>query len=89
MYFDYITLHTVQKKASVHWFCVSRKDGTGEVGRVTRWVLCTWQLLGLTVKGLWLAPGGPILTLAISTGIENATLTLQGVHFWQERLLGL
>ena len=27
MHFDYITLHTVQKKASVHWFCVNRKDG--------------------------------------------------------------
>ena len=76
VHFNYITLHTVQKRVSVHWFCISRKDGTGEVGGVTHWVLCTWQLLGLTVKELWLAPGRPILTLAISTGIENATLTL-------------
>ena len=38
--------------------------GQGEVGGVTRSVLCTWQLLGLTVKRPWLALGGPILTLA-------------------------
>ena len=29
------------------------------MGGVTRRVLCTWQLLGLAVKGPWLAPGGP------------------------------
>ena len=38
--------------------------GQGEVGGVTHKVLCTWQLLGLAVKGLWLAAGGLILTLA-------------------------
>lgn len=48
----------------------------GEVGGVTHRVLCTWQLLGLAVKGLWLALGGPILTLAAWTGLENTTLTL-------------
>ena len=38
--------------------------GQGAVGGLTRRVLCTWQLLGLVVKGPWLAPGGPILGLA-------------------------
>ena len=36
----------------------------GEVGGVTHSVLCTWQLLGLAVKGPWLAPGGLIVALA-------------------------
>ena len=49
----------------------------------------TRQLLGLAVKGPWLAPGGPTLGLAALAGSENATLTFQGVHFWQGRLLGL
>ena len=30
--------------------CASRDVGQGEVGRVTRRVLCTWHLLGLAVK---------------------------------------
>ena len=30
--------------------------GQGEVGGVTRRVLCTWQLLGFAVKWPWLAP---------------------------------
>ena len=34
----------------------------GEVGGVTCIVLCTWQPLGLTVNGSWLALDGPILT---------------------------
>ena len=36
-----------------HGFCISRKDRTGEVGVVACKVLCTWQLLGLAVKGPW------------------------------------
>ena len=65
--------------ALVRRFCVSRNGGTGGGG----WrVLCTWQLLGLVVKGPWLAMGGPILGLAAWTGLENTTLTFQGVHFW-------
>ena len=31
---------------------------------VTHRVLCIWRLLGLAVKGPWLAMGTPILTLA-------------------------
>ena len=34
----------------------------GEVGGVTWIVLCTWQPLGLTVKGSWLALDGPIIS---------------------------
>ena len=48
--------------ALVHGFCVSRKNGVGEGGGIFRRVLCTWQLLGLAVKGPWLAQGGPIST---------------------------
>ena len=51
----------------------------GEVGGVTRRVLCTWQLLGLGVKGPWLTPGGLILSLAARAGLENTTLTFQGM----------
>ena len=36
----------------------------------------TWWLLGLAVKGEWLAPGGPILDLVLRTGLENSTVTL-------------
>ena len=31
------------------------------MGGITCRVLCTWQLLGLAVKGPWLGPGGTIL----------------------------
>ena len=34
---------------------VSVEREVGEVGGVTRGVLCTWQLLCLAVKGQWLA----------------------------------
>ena len=37
--------------------------GQGEVGGVTCRVLCTWKLLGSAVKGPWLVPGEPILTM--------------------------
>ena len=37
--------------------------GQGEVGGVIYRILCTWQLLGLAVKGPWLTQGGPILAL--------------------------
>ena len=30
--------------------CTSRDVGQGEVGRVTRRVLCTWHLVGLAVN---------------------------------------
>ena len=42
----------------------AEKVGQVEMGGITRRVLCTRQLLGLAVKGPWLAPGGPIRTLA-------------------------
>ena len=48
---------------------MSRKGGTGGGG---------WShpqgdlLLGLAVKVPWLGPGGPILVLAVWTGLENA-----------------
>ena len=66
----------------------AERVGQGEVGGVTRRVTYTWWLLGLTVKTPWLGPRGPILALAVWTGLEDATPTLQGVHFWQGRLSG-
>ena len=62
---------------------------TREVGGVTGGLLCTWWLLGLALKRLWLVPGGPPPALTAWTGLENTTLTLQRAGFWPERLLGL
>ena len=44
-------------------FVSAERVGQGKVGGITRRVLCSWQLLGLAVKGPWLAPGGTTLTL--------------------------
>ena len=60
-------MHCIEKIVSVRLRAGSasaEKVGQGEVGGVTRRVLCTWELLGLVVKGPWLGPGGPILGLA-------------------------
>ena len=60
-------MHCAEKIVSVRWRAGSasaERVGQGEVGGVTRRVLCTWQLLGLAAKGPWLAPGGPTLGLA-------------------------
>ena len=46
--------------------------GQREVGGVTRRMTCTWWLLSLAVKAPWLGPGGPTLSLAARTGLENA-----------------
>ena len=84
--------HCAEKIVSACWCAgsvLAERVGQGEVGGVTRRVLCTWQLLGLAIKGPWLALGRPILGLAAWASLENTTLTLQGVHFWQRRLLGL
>ena len=37
----------------------AERVGQVKVGRVIRRVPCTWWLLGLAVKGPWLAPGSP------------------------------
>ena len=60
-----------------------KKGGTGGGGwgHVPRSKLCTWRVLGLAVKRPWLVLGGLILALAACMGLENATLTLKGVHF--------
>ena len=60
----------------------------GEVGGVTRRVTCTWQLLGLAVKGSWLTPDRPILGLAAWAGLENVTFTFQGFISAREGFLG-
>ena len=60
--------HTVHYTKNIAQLCT----GSGlvervrqmEVGGVARWVLYTWQLLGLALKGTWLAMCGPILALA-------------------------
>ena len=60
-------MHCAEKIVSVHLHAGSasaERVGQGEVGGVTRRVLCTWQLLDLVVRGSWLAPGGPFLGLA-------------------------
>ena len=46
-----------QRKETVPPTCITGKGGTGEVGGVTS----IWQLLGLVVKGPWLAPGGSLV----------------------------
>ena len=48
----------------------------GEVGGITCRVLCTWWLLSLAVKGPWLGPSEPLLTLAAWISLENTTLDL-------------
>ena len=47
------TAHCTEKIVSVCWRAGSasaERVGQGEVGGVTRRVLCTWQLLGLAAK---------------------------------------
>ena len=41
----------------------AERVGQKEVGGVSRRVLCTWWLLGFTVKRPWLGAGGPPLAL--------------------------
>ena len=49
--------------------------GQGEVGGVTRRVLCTWQLLGLAAKGPWLAPGeGAVHMAAARLGCKRTVV---------------
>ena len=46
----------------VRGFCMHQQKGwvgQGEVGGVICRVLCTWQLLGLAIKGPWSVPGMP------------------------------
>ena len=66
--FGYVKLHTVCG------LCVGRKGGTrrGEWGHLK--VLCTWQLLGLAVKGPWLA----LAHLGCMNRLRDATLSLWG-----------
>ena len=87
----YHNAHCVEKIVSARWWpgsALAERVGQGEVGGVTRRVLCTWQLLGLAVKEPWLAPSGSIPALVAHTGLENVSLTSWRVHFWQGRWLG-
>ena len=67
---------------------MSRKGGQGEVGGVTRRVLCTWQLPGLAVKGPWLASGGQILTLAAWAGLKTLLSPIRGFISVRKGCLG-
>ena len=75
--FGYITLqHCAEKIVSVRLCAgsaLAERVGQGEVGGVTRRVLCTWWLLGLALKRPWLVPGGPPPALTAWTGLENTT----------------
>ena len=62
--------------------------GQGKVGGVTCRLLCTWWLLGLAVKGAWLGPGGPILTLTARTGLETLLIPFRGLVSGKEGCLG-
>ena len=85
----HITLCTHRKDSlrELEWgFCISRKIGTGGGGTGGG----GWGhpqgavhivVLGLAVKGSCLGPRGPALALTAWTGLENTTLTLQGVGF--------
>ena len=44
-------------------FASAERVGQEKVGGATRRVLSSWPLLGLAVKGPWMAPGGTTLTL--------------------------
>ena len=54
----------------------AERMGQGEVSGFTCRMLCTWQALGLGIKGPWLAPGGQILALVVQMDLENAILNL-------------
>ena len=75
-------------RTAQHW-CTSsasaERVGQGEVGEGA--VRMAAARMGH--EGTWLALVGPVLTLTALTGLENTTLTLQGVDFWQGRLLGV
>ena len=65
--------HCTETIVSAFW-CVgsvlaeTERVGQREVGGVTCRMLCTWWPLGLTVKGSWLAPGGPPLAMTTWIG---------------------
>ena len=62
------TVHCAENIVSAHWcagYELAERVGQGEVGGITRRVLCTWQLLGLAVKEPWLVPSGPIPALDV------------------------
>ena len=62
----YHTAHCAEKIVAT-CLCVGSesavKVGQGEVGEVTRRVVCTWWVLDLVVKGSWLGLGGLPLAL--------------------------
>ena len=74
------------RKDSLHalmcGFCMSRKGGTGGGEWVICRVKCTW-LLGMAVKSSWLGLDISPLILSAWTGLENTTLNLYGIDFWQ------
>ena len=73
------TAHCAVKIVSTCLCMGSASAGQRVVGGVICGMLCTWWFLGLAVKGPWLGPGEPPLTLTVWDGLENTTLTLQGV----------
>ena len=56
----------------------AERVGQEEVGGFTHRVQCTWQLLGLAIKGPWLPLGGPILTLAARISLETLLSPCRG-----------
>jgi len=60
---------------------VEQKGWDREVGGVTHTVTCTWCLLDLAVKGSWLEPGGPPLSLTAWRGLGNTTPHFAWVWF--------
>ena len=77
-------MHCTENLVSVRWCAGSasaERVGQGEVGRVIYRVLCTRQLLGLAVKGPWLAPGGPILAPGCMNRLRKRYSHLLGGSF--------
>ena len=72
----------------MHGFCVSRKGGTGGDGWGHRRVVCTWWLVDVAVKGLWLGLGGPPLALTAWTGLKTLLSPCRGLVFGKEGCLG-
>ena len=70
-----VKLNLVISYCALHRNVSAERVGQGEVGGVTRTVVCTWQLLSLGAKRPWLTLSEPILTPGVRMRLEKAILT--------------
>ena len=76
-------LQSVLKIGSV----LAERVGQGKVGGCTTLADSAWQRLQLPVEKPCSMPCGPFVCFHAQTGAENASFTLQGLHFWNFRQL--